>query len=689
MDTRKIGKLIAKRRKELQMTQQALADKLSITNKAVSKWETGQGVPDISLLKALAAILEMSVDELLDGEEDEINFDGKDTSNESFITKNDYFQYLKEEQFYHRKKRCVLFFIGFFCLFLGIACKEVQRYLGRHLDIAGMIMILVGIAIMGYYILFKYVKKAMFKEKKITYLVNKEGILYQEMGKETMFYYNQLTLMFVLENYIVLTINKQLIWIDKKYLEVLKNKSVHLKEYTSSSYQKRQWSCFIGLSVILMICLCLMFGYQVVLRRVGFEMIFDSLNLILWVSIILCIVYMIVIWVYHLDIITILLMIIIALVCLGGSWVLGNTLSSYQTIYSFSPDFSHQLVFKQDKENGQLIYYHYTYLCFAKSSNQMVSDVSCPITTKWITNDCNLITYRNQKQKEVFVATYGDRGNGISYYNVVGSLQGNWIKKNNNDLNYKMNVDDKGITIKHDGQIDTFLYDDIKQNGTISITLYDSFKKPRYVVVMNENCLLNQDYLLKNDGSIQLIDLNQNNVSIELFCTTYKEDVQVQQQIDNQMEESAKKLIKKMQLTLKEDRTLSRYVSTYDMFKVETTSQDFFEVVRLAYRNDIGDDFGIVNYIVTDQITQISVKAGTIDDFFVEVKADTILKKKNTGKISKNGYIPSYRIMKGEGCYLVGKITYRVPGDIGLSPLIHSIEKDVSKDKKYCFVRES
>lgn len=45
--------------------------------------------------------------------------------------------------------------------------------------------------------------------------------------------------------------------------------------------------------------------------------------------------------------------------------------------------------------------------------------------------------------------------------------------------------------------------------------------------------------------------------------------------------------------------------------------------------------------------------------------------------------------MKGEGCYLVGRITYRVPGDIGLSPLVEVREKDVSKDEKYCFVRES
>lgn len=69
MDTIKIGKYIAKRRKAAGLTQQELADQLSITNKAVSKWETGQGAPDIGLLTGLAGILHVTVDELLQGED--------------------------------------------------------------------------------------------------------------------------------------------------------------------------------------------------------------------------------------------------------------------------------------------------------------------------------------------------------------------------------------------------------------------------------------------------------------------------------------------------------------------------------------------------------------------------------------------------------------------------------------------
>lgn len=68
MDTDKIGRFIAARRKTCGLTQQQLAEELGITNKAISKWETGQGMPDVTTLPLLAEILGVSVDELLNAE---------------------------------------------------------------------------------------------------------------------------------------------------------------------------------------------------------------------------------------------------------------------------------------------------------------------------------------------------------------------------------------------------------------------------------------------------------------------------------------------------------------------------------------------------------------------------------------------------------------------------------------------
>ncbi len=68
MDQEKIGKFIAICRKEQDLTQEQLAEKLNVSNKTVSRWENGNGFPDISLLQPLCEILNISVNELLLGE---------------------------------------------------------------------------------------------------------------------------------------------------------------------------------------------------------------------------------------------------------------------------------------------------------------------------------------------------------------------------------------------------------------------------------------------------------------------------------------------------------------------------------------------------------------------------------------------------------------------------------------------
>lgn len=67
MDTNATGRFIAELRKQKGYTQKELAEKLMVTDKAISRWETGKGLPDTSLLKPLGDILGVSVGELLSG----------------------------------------------------------------------------------------------------------------------------------------------------------------------------------------------------------------------------------------------------------------------------------------------------------------------------------------------------------------------------------------------------------------------------------------------------------------------------------------------------------------------------------------------------------------------------------------------------------------------------------------------
>ena len=67
MNQENVGKFISELRKENNMTQQELADKLCVTDRAVSHWENGRRLPDISLLKIMSELFNVSITEILNG----------------------------------------------------------------------------------------------------------------------------------------------------------------------------------------------------------------------------------------------------------------------------------------------------------------------------------------------------------------------------------------------------------------------------------------------------------------------------------------------------------------------------------------------------------------------------------------------------------------------------------------------
>ena len=83
MNQIKIGKFIAACRKQVNLTQMQLAEKLSITDKAVSKWERGIAMPDTSIMLELCDILHISVNELLRGEK--ISMENNNQKNEDLM----------------------------------------------------------------------------------------------------------------------------------------------------------------------------------------------------------------------------------------------------------------------------------------------------------------------------------------------------------------------------------------------------------------------------------------------------------------------------------------------------------------------------------------------------------------------------------------------------------------------------
>lgn len=125
MDSKKIGSFIAERRKALGMTQLELANKLSITDRAVSKWENGRGLPDISLIKPLCDELQITVNDLLSGEKlQESQIEAK--SEENIINT---LQFSKKKQKNYKAiiiAAIIITFLPFIVLF-SLFCVDVNR----------------------------------------------------------------------------------------------------------------------------------------------------------------------------------------------------------------------------------------------------------------------------------------------------------------------------------------------------------------------------------------------------------------------------------------------------------------------------------------------------------------------------------------------------------------------------------
>ena len=84
MDLLKTGKLIAELRREKSLTQKDVAEKLGVCAKTISKWETGHGFPDVSLIAELSKIFQVDVSKLLEGEMPKTKPDGGNVKRTKF-----------------------------------------------------------------------------------------------------------------------------------------------------------------------------------------------------------------------------------------------------------------------------------------------------------------------------------------------------------------------------------------------------------------------------------------------------------------------------------------------------------------------------------------------------------------------------------------------------------------------------
>ena len=146
MDQVKIGKFIANSRKNKNLTQMQLAEKLNITDRAISKWENGKGMPDSSIMLELCNELDISVNELLSGEK--IN-----KENYSKKAEENLLEMAKKEEKQNKKMMFYENVIGFtssisFIILIFIVAYFIENIIAKVIVfLLAFVILIVGISI--------------------------------------------------------------------------------------------------------------------------------------------------------------------------------------------------------------------------------------------------------------------------------------------------------------------------------------------------------------------------------------------------------------------------------------------------------------------------------------------------------------------------------------------------------------
>ena len=393
MDNLKFGSFIKELRKEKNMTQKELADKIGLTDKAISKWERGLSFPDITMLSSLAEVFDVDVSEILNGER------GKEK----------------------------------------VSKEDIEKKIEEAVE--------------------KVILKKEKRERKIKIFKRAIGII------SCVFF----ALCFIL----------QLV-----YLTILSPRSY---EYISDIL-------FYIINEIIIITLGIIFLTLVNLKNNFIK------NIITYVF-------------------------LVVLTIINIAFMINNGFEN-KWIVEFSKDFSNELVLKRNNKTGEITFYKNTKVLFAKDKEIFTNEVEGPIKTQWLTSDICSITYKDKDGNlEEFVATYGDRGNGISYYYVTNAILGGWQTFSQYGEETSVMVDSKGITIKRDEKEELFSYENCKQYGTIAIVLYKN-DVPCYVIALNEDCELDEKTdIIKEGGTITLCEVSMDKTKAEVLdCGSYKGD---------------------------------------------------------------------------------------------------------------------------------------------------------------------
>ena len=316
---------------------------------------------------------------------------------------------------------------------------------------------------------------------------------------------------------------KQEIDIEKAIQEAIENYK-NIEEKKKEKVQKVKKRIGVISIIIFVFALILQIVYLIIFKRHNYEYVIDALEYIINQIMILSATSSIILLLKKKKINIIIYFMAVIFTIANIAFLCNNGLKN-KSVVSFSKDFSNELILKINNDTGSIkLYRNAKLFIFAKENEQFDYELKGRIKKQWIENDICGITYKDKNNKlREFVVTYGDRGDGISYYYVANALLGNWQVFTRNGKPTQMLVDSNGIKITKDDKSEIFEYNECKQYGTIALVLYKN-EVPKYVIGLDKNCEIdNKTNIIKKDGTITFAEISMDKTKLEsLYCMTYK-----------------------------------------------------------------------------------------------------------------------------------------------------------------------
>lgn len=492
MDAKRVGALISAQRRAQGMTQQQLADRIGVTNRAVSKWETGQGLPDIDVLPELAQALGCTVDELLAGKltgkqaaaEEQTDVSEKETSRKTLLasvqqpvddTGIDAATDACCTRPVVRWPRILLGLIGLGGIVAGcsFAFSGLMGNNGQALRSA--VVLFCGLFCCQQAVFAGRLRRQIAASLRRNYFfsVSDEGVLWEKTGRFLPL--ESLSSICIRNGYTILvwdrTPTPATVAVPDAACTISPQAFMEKIQQIAPVAEVRQLKA------------------PTVSRRV--RAIFFA-------------------------VVSVILMLPAAAVALGITSCVSPT--------------GKILALQRDAETGVVTDLH--------TGNQFPYPVVGRMKEQWLTGDCCAVTYQTiDGSTHVYLATYGDRGSGLFYYYVESALYGSWRENES--------VTDPGYQLRHDAQTDGvqvtppdrygWTYSNNVQFGTIGLALCDSDGLPQWVVVLGKDYTFDESDLPSAGSTIVLCPVSMD-ATTPVTLTIYTPE---QQQSDMEAAEAA------------------------------------------------------------------------------------------------------------------------------------------------------